>query len=72
MRQTETAKSAPNCRWSELNAVKGNTLFVVNFGFGVPGAGTVGEYDAKMGSTINGKFIKGLTFPSGVAIKAAK
>jgi hypothetical protein len=35
-------------------------------------AGTVGEYDAKMGSTINGKFIKGLTFPSGIAIKAAK
>jgi len=47
-------------------AVKGNTLFVANFG------GTVGEYDATTGAAINASFITGLSEPSGLAVKSAK
>jgi hypothetical protein len=48
-------------------AVKGNTLFVADFG-----NGTVGEYDAKTGAAINANFITGLTGPSGLALKGNK
>jgi hypothetical protein len=44
-------------------ALRGNTLFVVNFG-----PGTVGEYDAKTGATINASFITGLNNPEGLAL----
>jgi hypothetical protein len=47
--------------------VLGNTLFVVN-----NGTGTVGEYDATTGATINANFIMGLDDALGLAVKSAK
>ena len=48
-------------------ASSGNTLFVAN-----QGSGTVDEYDATTGATINVPFITGLSFPFDVAVKSAK
>ena len=47
--------------------MKGNTLFVANFG-----SGTVGEYDATTGAAINASFITGLIEPEGLAVQSAK
>jgi DNA-binding beta-propeller fold protein YncE len=48
-------------------ALRGNTLFVANYG-----NGTVGKYDAKSGAAIKANFIAGLSQPFGVAVKSAR
>jgi hypothetical protein len=43
-------------------------IFETNLNGGVNGAGTVGEYNATTGATVNASLVSGLTDPIGIAL----
>jgi hypothetical protein len=48
--------------------VSGGHLFVVNQGTTAVGGGTIGEYNATTGATVNAALVSGLDSPTGIAV----
>ena len=45
-------------------------IFVTHFGNGLPGTGSISEYDATTGATVNPALVSGLNLPYSIAIVA--
>src|SRR5436190_24400658 len=43
-------------------------IFVTHFGNGLPGTGSISEYDATTGATVNPALVSGLNAPLGIAV----
>jgi hypothetical protein len=57
--------------WVMPGAAHGQ-IYVTNYASGADGTGTVGEYDATTGATINASLVSGLFGPTGVAVSGGK